>query len=69
MVEHIREDGYNEVAVSIHRGLDCVADVYITIDPDFFQPVVYITASGGGNGDHDIIVRPLKDKQIAVEYE
>lgn len=69
MVEHVDDGEYREIAVSIHRDRKCVADVYITIDEATFKPVVYVTAGGEGDEDHDIIARPLKSKEEAVEYE
>ena len=69
MVEHIVDDGYREVAVSFHCGGQCVADIYITVDPDTLQPVVYVTADGEGDDDHKIVVHPLKPKEDAVKFE
>ena len=69
MVEHIDEGGFREVALSVHRGTRCVADVYVTVDEAARELIVYITADGDGQGDHDIIVRPLRPAPVAVECE
>ena len=69
MVEDVDEGGFREVALSVHRGSRCVADVYVTVDEITREPIVYITAGGDGQGDHEIIVRPLRQAPEAVTFE
>lgn len=46
-----------------------VADVYITVDRVTLEPKILITTNGDGDGEHQIVVRPLLPKHKAVTYD
>lgn len=59
---------YEEVRISaFNKEGDCCADVLLTLsDSGNGAPVVYVTANGDGNGDHQITIRPLLPANEAV---
>lgn len=60
---------YEEVRVSVFDNTnDCCADILVTLeDKGMGAPKILITADGNGEGDHQILIRPMKPAVEAVE--
>ena len=59
---------YEEVRISaFNKEGDCCADVLLTLsDEGNGAPLIYVTADGEGNSDHQITIRPLLPAYEAV---
>ena len=62
---------YEEVRISaFNKEGDCCADVLLTLsDAGNGAPVLYVTANGDGDGDHQITIRPLLPADEAVTFK
>jgi len=61
---------YEEISVSIYdKDGECVGDVYFTVEAETGEPEILLTCDGNGDGDKQITVYPLRERDKAVVYE